>query len=147
MTDTFLDYVKTADLRALVSHMNVVGSGILVLYPLIEEKTWTIQKYEAEAYLASDPRDPSLAPYLSRVCFYHHGEAADEAELIAQLDVKASEVKANDIAWLEAAAITNGLRAKAQDQMESATTEAEVHEILHNTTSELSALLTPLGVY
>ena len=150
-----LEHYKQTTLERIVSHMNGVGASIVQSYPMAEVQSWTIQKGEAEAVhgigeaaLAaySAAQMLGVAPFLVNVCNAHHGPAENDATLAAQLWTKAGQVKANADLWAALSAFVNGLRARASDQIDAATSEIEVYEIESATQTELSAFRANYGV-
>lgn len=147
--DPFLDHTKRITVERIVSHMNGVGSTIVQQYPMAEVQSWDIQKEEAEALLAlTDPTAAEVAetaPFLLKVAEAHHGPAED-TERVSQVVTKAQAVKTNADMWAALAAFVNGLRARASDRIEAASTVDEVFTIESETQTELSAFREANGV-
>lgn len=146
----FLDHTKRITMERVISHMNAVGASIVSSYPMAEVQSWTIQRLEAEAILATT--SPSLAdvtsmtPFLLAVCEAHYGEVVDATDRVSQVLTKAAEVKANADLWAALSAFVNGLRARTSDLIEAATSIEGVFEVESGTASELSAFRTLYGV-
>lgn len=124
-----LEAHRSAAMRAIVDHINVITASALTAYPAAEVESWPIQKAEAETILAADPPTLAMAPFLLGVCQAQFGPADDETRL-AQVIEKAGAVKENADTWAAMAAYVNGLRARTQLAILGATDVAGVDAAL-----------------
>lgn len=148
--DPFLGHTKQIVMDRIVSHMNGVGASIIQKYPMAEVQSWPLQKPEAEALLAlvepTIEEAVTAAPFLLLVTQAHYGPEADANVRLGQLVQKATEVKANADTWAALSAFVNGLRARASDRIDAATTVDEVFTIESETQSELGTFRNLHGV-
>ena len=149
-----LAHTKQVTRERVVSHMSGVGASIVNRYPMAEVQSWTIQRQEADRVLLTGETATlsmsigalhAVAPFLVAVCEAQHG-AATTSERAAQLWAKAGQVKANADAWAGLSAYVNGLRARMEDQMETAASVEEVFTIESSTQTELAAFREANGV-
>ena len=134
----YLDYTKKTSVERFISVLDGVGSSIVHRYPSSEVQSWTLQKTEAEKFLATPvaQRTVGTAPFIAQVCRAHHGYVND-ATLLQQIADKSVIILANAELWAMITAYVNGFRAKVEDLIEAATTEDEVLSILHQSITEL----------
>lgn len=153
MTD-FLEHVKSITMQRIVSHMNGVGASVIQAYPMAEVASWPVQKMEADTAIAMGealfkaqtlPEATSLTPFLMKVTDIHFGEA-QLTDRMNQLWAKVLAVNANAEAWAALSAFVNGLRARAQDRINSAASDDEVYTIESETFSELESFRTAVGI-
>lgn len=145
--DAELAFVKQTSIERLISHLNGVGAEIVNRYPMAEVQSWTIQRGEAEAVIAAgEAATLAMAPFLVMVCESHYGPAEDDAARLAQVHIKAGEVKANADLWAALAAYVNGLRARTQDAIEAAATIPATIEALQLGFSELEVWRANAGI-
>ena len=142
------DLLQTKDQErvALITYLNGLTIRLLETYPQAEVESWTVQKVEAEAILAAgDDATLAMAPFLTKVCLYHHG-ASDDVSRLAQVKIKAEAVHANAESWAEAAAFVNGLRARTEEAMALATTIEEVSDIMSSMRLEVEQFRQVAGI-
>lgn len=146
VVDPFLGYTKQTSIERLVSHLNGVGASIINAYPMAEVQSWTLQRAEALTVISVDPVGAHLvAPFITKVCEAHFGPATPE-ERAQQIVTKAGQILANAEVWAALSAYVNGLRARAQDQIEGAGTAAEVNTVLHEVFQELEQFRQTYGI-
>lgn len=154
MTDV-LTHTKQVTRERVVSHMNGVGASVVNYYPMIEEKSWNIQRPEAMAIIALGseavgnmdvPALIAVAPFLVDVCAAQFGSILTAPERAAQVWAKALQVQANAVSWAATSAYVNGLRARMEDRLATAETVEEVFVIESEIQGELSAFRNAHGV-
>lgn len=142
----FLDQTKEQQGTVLIQHLNSLTARALQIYPEAEKESWPLQKIEAAIVLdAGDNATLEMAPLITRVCYYHHGESDDESRL-AQVKVKAAAINVNAVNWSEVVAFVNGTRARVQDEIAAATTIGEVLNIMNNMRLTVDAFRMAAGI-
>lgn len=146
MNTDHLDYIRRTSNERLIGYLDGMAQPMLTVYPRAEVESWTIQKTEAEKFLAAgEAATASHAPFLTQVCAAQFGPASDEDRL-QQVATKAATVKALADAWAGLAAYVNGLRARTQTLFDAAATGDEVLEVLHNAISEAEVFRQQNGI-
>jgi len=139
----------------LVSHMDGVGISIMSLYPKVEVMSWPIQGPEADVVVAlgetatlalDEPGARAIANYLVDTCAAHFGPVETWADRAEQLWAKAVVVKAKSELFLSLSSFVNGLRARADDRVDAATSREQLFIIESEIQTELGAFRTLYGV-
>lgn len=141
-----LNFAKQQAVKDLHIRLNGLTHNGLSRYPQAEVQSWPYQRPEAYALeAAGEGATLAMAPLLTQVCYWHYGEA-DDATRLQQVLAKAAAVRANDAAWLPAAAFVNGTRARTEDAIEAATTPTEVSDALTDAINQIEAFRQAAGI-
>lgn len=138
---------KTKSKAEIVRICDDVTRNTINYYPEAEVESWTIQKTEAERWLSTpaDHRNIDQAPFITQVCASQYGNA-DVGTRTTQVNEKAFVIISNALRWAGISAYVNGLRARAYDSIEGASTVDEVIQHLENYTAEANHFKATYGL-